>query len=102
MKKSELKGGDSTPEERREMGDLLKVKYADGTPVGSAPEVKKYADMRKTKTAREVINELHKVVEERLAREKSNLAEEAIKPEAPAAQTFDNMNPIEGAGFDIF
>lgn len=102
MKKTELKGGDSTPEERKEMGDLLKVRYADGTPVVSAPEVTKYADMRKTKTAREVINELHKVVEERLARDKSNLAEEAIKPEATAAQTFDNMKPIEGAGFDIF
>ena len=102
MINTELKGGDSTPEERREMGDLLKVKYADGTPVVSAPEVKKYAGMRKTKTAREVINELHKVVEDRLKREKSNLAEEAIKPEATAAQTFDNMKPIEGARFDIF
>ena len=51
----EPKGGETTPEEKEELGELFRAKYQNGKPVFSKDEAKKYSDMRRDKTAREVI-----------------------------------------------
>ena len=51
----EPKGGETTPAEKKEIGGLLASKYTNGAPVFSKDEAKKYSDMRKDYTAREVI-----------------------------------------------
>ena len=51
----EPKGGETTPAEKKELGGLLSTKYPDGSAVFSKAEAKKYSDMRKDYTAREVI-----------------------------------------------
>src|SRR5574344_1278402 len=43
----EPKGGETTAEEKKEIGNLLKSKYADGAPIFNTDEAKKYSAMRK-------------------------------------------------------
>lgn len=54
----EPKGGETTPEEKHELGNLLKSKYPDGSPVFSKEDALKYSEMRKDFTAREVIDQV--------------------------------------------
>lgn len=49
------KGGETTPAEKKEIGALLASKYADGKPVFSKEEAVHFSEMRKDKTAAEVI-----------------------------------------------
>ena len=62
----EPKGGETTPAEKKEIGGLLASKYANGAPVFSKDEAKKYSDMRKDYTAREVIDAIKKELQTRL------------------------------------
>lgn len=56
----EPKGGETTPEEKKELGNLLASKDANGKPIFTRYEMKKYSDMRKDCTAREVIDIIKK------------------------------------------
>lgn len=49
------KGGETTPAEKKELAKLLGEKNADGTPIFTKAEMLAYSDMRKDKTAAEVI-----------------------------------------------
>ena len=62
----EPKGGETTPAEKKEIGGLLARKYANGAPVFSKDEAKKYSDMRKDYTAREVIEIIKRDLNARL------------------------------------
>ncbi len=52
----EPKGGETTPAEKKEIASLLSSKGADGKPLFSKDEMKAYSDMRKDKTAPELID----------------------------------------------
>lgn len=56
----EPKGGETTPEEKKELGNILASKDANGKPIFTRDEMKKYSDMRKDYTAREVIDIIKK------------------------------------------
>lgn len=62
----EPKGGETTPAEKKELGGLLSTKYQDGGAVFSKAEAKKYSDMRKDYTAREVIETIRRDLNARL------------------------------------
>lgn len=62
----EPKGGETTPAEKKELGGLLSTKYPDGGVVFSKAEAKKYSDMRKDYTAREVIETIRRDLNARL------------------------------------
>ena len=62
----EPKGGETTPAEKKEIGGLLASKYANGAPVFSKDEAKKYSAMRKDYTAREVIDAIKNELQTRL------------------------------------
>jgi hypothetical protein len=62
----EPKGGETTPEEKKEIGALLTSKKADGKPVFSKDEVKAYSDMRKDFTAGQVIAMIKKELQIRM------------------------------------
>ena len=62
----EPKGGETTPAEKKELGGLLSTKYPDGGAVFSKAEAKKYSDMRKDYTAREVIETIKRDLSARL------------------------------------
>ena len=62
----EPKGGETTPAEKEELGGLLSTKYPDGGAVFSKAEAKKYSDMRKDYTAREVIETIKRDLNARL------------------------------------
>ena len=62
----EPKGGETTPAEKKELGVLLSTKYPDGGAVFSKAEAKKYSDMRKDYTAREVIETIRRDLNARL------------------------------------
>lgn len=62
----EPKGGETTPAEKKELGVLLSTKYPDGGAVFSKAEAKKYSDMRKDYTAREVIETIKRDLNARL------------------------------------
>lgn len=52
----EPKGGETTPAEKKEIASLLGSKGADGKPIFSKDEMKAYSNMRKDKTAGELID----------------------------------------------
>src|SRR5574344_297897 len=62
----EPKGGETTPDEKKELGNLLASKDANGKPISTRDEMKKYSDMRKDYTAREVIDAIKKELQARL------------------------------------
>lgn len=90
----EPKGGETTEEEKKEIGNLLKSKYADGAPIFSKEEMKAYSDSRKDCTAREVIEHIKTELQKRLT-------PPAAAPEQPS---FGDMQPVEQSeqGFDIY
>lgn len=53
-----LAGGEATPAEKKELADLFRAKYANGTAVFTRDEMQKYSDSRNVKTARQVIDEV--------------------------------------------
>lgn len=60
------KGGETTPAEKKELGEIFKATYPDGSPVFSKDAMKFFSDMRKDFTAREVIDNARKELEKRL------------------------------------
>ena len=119
----EPKGGETTPAEKKEIGGLLASKYANGAPVFSKDEAKKYSDMRKDYTAREVIEIIKRDLNARLnptstmktagdvMREQAQQLPpqvEAVKNAfdgeviTPPQPSFDEMQPVVEPTGDIF
>ena len=120
----EPKGGETTPAEKKEIGGLLASKYANGAPVFSKDEAKKYSDMRKDYTAREVIEIIKRDLNARLnptstmktagdvMREQAQqlppqveAVKEAFDGEviaSPQQPSFDEMQPVFEPTGDIF
>ena len=121
----EPKGGETTPAEKKELGGLLSSKYPDGGAVFSKAEAKKYSDMRKDYTAREVIETIRRDLNARLnptsqmqtagdvMRAQAQQAQqvEAVKEAfngevvaSPQQPGFDDMQPVGQSeqGFDIY
>ena len=122
----EPKGGETTPAEKKEIGGLLASKYTNGAPVFSKDEAKKYSDMRKDYTAREVIEIIKRDLNARLnptstmktagdmMREQAQQLPpqvEAVKNAfngevvaSPQQPGFDDMQPVGQSeqGFDIY
>ena len=117
------KGGETTPAEKKELGEIFKATFLDGSPVFSKEAMKFFSDLRKDFTAREVIEKARAERDKRLnptstMSKASELPQpvEAVKQafdgevvEAPAqAPNFDNMTPAEptgeksGEGFEIY
>ena len=122
----EPKGGETTPAEKKELGGLLSTKYPDGGAVFSKAEAKKYSDMRKDYTAREVIETIRRDLNARLnptsqmqtagdvmraqAQQAQQLSPqvEAVKEAfngevvTPPQPSFDEMQPVVEPTGDIF
>ena len=119
----EPKGGETTPAEKKELGGLLSTKYPDGGAVFSKAEAKKYSDMRKDYTAREVIETIKRDLSARLnptstmktagdvMREQAQQLPpqvEAVKNAfdgeviTPPQPSFDEMQPVVEPTGDIF
>ena len=111
----EPKGGETTPAEKKEIGGLLSTKYPNGGAVFSKDEAKKYSDMRKDYTAREVIETIKRDLNARLnptstmktagdvMREQAQQAQQ-LPPQVEAVKNaFDGevVTPPEQQGFDI-
>ena len=122
----EPKGGETTPAEKKEIGGLLASKYTNGAPVFSKDEAKKYSDMRKDYTAREVIEIIKRDLNARLnptstmktagdvMREQAQQAQQ-LPPQVEAVKeafngevvtqpqpSFDEMQPVVEPTGDIF
>lgn len=112
----EPKGGETTPAEKKEIGGLLSTKYPNGGAVFSKDEAKKYSDMRKDYTAREVIETIKRDLNARLnptstmktagdvMREQAQQAQQ-LPPQVEAVkEAFDGevVNAPEQQGFDIY
>ena len=121
----EPKGGETTPAEKKELGGLLSTKYPNGGAVFSKAEAKKYSDMRKDYTAREVIETIRRDLNARLnptsqmqtagdvmraQAQQTSPQVEAVKNAfdgevvTPPQPSFDEMQPVNKSeqGFDIF
>lgn len=110
----EPKGGETTPEEKKELGNLLASKDADGKPIFTRDEMKKYSDMRKDYTAREVIDAIKKELQARLnPTQTMQTAGDMMRAQQhlpPAVETVKNamggeiVQPVEQSeqGFDIY
>ena len=126
----EPKGGETTPAEKKELGGLLSTKYPDGGAVFSKAEAKKYSDMRKVYTAREVIETIKRDLNARLnptsqmqtagdvMRAQQQKAAQELPPQVEAVKEafngevvtppqqpgFDDMQPVDQSeqGFDIY
>ena len=120
------KGGETTPAEKKEIGGLLSTKYPNGGAVFSKDEAKKYSDMRKDYTAREVIETIKRDLNARLnptstmktagdvMREQAQQAQQ-LPPQVEAVKnafagevvttpqpSFDEMQPVGEPTGDIF
>ena len=119
----EPKGGETTPAEKKELGGLLSTKYPDGSAVFSKAEAKKYSDMRKDYTAREVIETIKRDLNARLnptsqmqtAGDVMRAQAQQLPPQVEAVKnafdgevvtppqpSFDEMQPVGEPTGDIF
>ena len=104
------KGGETTPAEKKELGEIFKATFPDGSPVFSKEAMKFFSDLRKDFTAREVIEKARAERDKRLnptsTMSKASELPKAVEDvkeafngevvEAPAqAPNFDNMKPAE-------
>ena len=107
------KGGETTPAEKKELGEIFKATFPDGSPVFSKEAMKFFSDLRKDFTAREVIEKARAERDKRLnptsTMSKASELPKAVEDvkeafngevvEAPAqAPNFDNMTPAEPTG----
>lgn len=86
----EPKGGETTPEEKKEISNLLSSKGADGKPLFSKEEAKAYSNMRKELTAAELIARIKQDLQTKLNAPKT--AGDVMRENASAGQP----------GFDIY
>ena len=122
----EPKGGETTPAEKNELGGLFSTKYPDGSAVFSKAEAKKYSEMRKDYTAREVIETIRRDLNARLnptsqmqtAGDVMRAQAQQLPPQvvavkeafngevvaSPQQPGFDDMQPVGQSeqGFDIY
>ena len=107
----EPKGGETTPAEKKEIGGLLASKYANGAPVFSKDEAKKYSAMRKDYTAREVIDAIKNELQTRLnltqtmqtAGDMMRAQAQQLPPQVEAVKNAFNgevVTPPQQPGFD--
>ena len=104
------KGGETTPAEKKELVEIFKATFPDGSPVFSKEAMKFFSDLRKDFTAREVIDKARAERDKRLnptsTMSKASELPKAVEDvkeafngevvEAPAqAPNFDNMTPAE-------
>ena len=68
-------GGPDTPEQRKTINGLIATKYSDGTKIFSKAEIDGLLKLRETHTAGEVISNLKKEIEERLAKASAKASE---------------------------
>ena len=109
----EPKGGETTPAEKEELGGLLSTKYPDGGAVFSKAEAKMYSDMRKSYTAREVIEAIRRDLNARL-NQTTQMQTAGDVMRAQAQQTSPQVEAVKEAfngevvaspqqpGFDIY
>lgn len=74
-------GGETTPEEKKEILNLLDSKNAEGKPLFSTDDKKHFSDMRKDKTAQEVIAAIKAELQKRIAPEPVQNVAEAVNGE---------------------
>ena len=109
----EPKGGETTPAEKKEIGGLLASKYTNGAPVFSKDEAKKYSDMRKDYTAREVIEIIKRDLNARLnptstmktAGDVMREQAQQLPPQVESVKEAFNgevVTPPQQPGFDIY
>jgi hypothetical protein len=114
------KGGETTPAEKKELGEIFKATFPDGSPVFIKEAMKFFSDLRKDFTAREVIEKARAERDKRLnptsTMSKASELPKAVEDvkeafngevvEAPAQAP--NMTPAEptgeksGEGFEIY
>lgn len=117
----EPKGGATTDAEKNELNNLFKATYADGIKVFSKADAKKYSDMRKDYTAREVIDTVKKDLQARLnptqtmqkasdlqqqaaAQKAAETVKETFSGEFVEQPSFDNMQNVDEPPYngDVF
>jgi hypothetical protein len=114
------KGGETTPAEKKELGEIFKATFPDGSPVFSKEAMKFFSDLRKDFTAREVIEKARAERDKRLNPTSTmSKASELPQPVEAVKEAFDgevveapaqapNMTPAEptgeksGEGFEIY
>ena len=93
------KGGETTPEEKKEIGALLSSKYADKKRIFTDDEIKAYSDMRKDYTAAEVIAAIKKELQNRVTPAQELPPEvEAVKEAVDGEvvqPSFDDMQAVD-------
>lgn len=101
------KGGETTPAEKKELGEIFKATFPDGSPVFSKEAMKFFSDLRKDFTAREVIEKARAERDKRLNPTSTmSKASELPKPVEAVKQAFNgevveapaqapNMTPAE-------
>ena len=106
------KGGETTPAEKKELGEIFKATFPDGSPVFSKEAMKFFSDLRKDFTAREVIEKARAERDKRLnptsTMSKASELPKAVEDvkeafngevvEAPAEPTGEKS----GEGFEIY
>lgn len=92
------KGGETTPDERKELGALLATKNADGSPVFTKEEALAYSAQRRDKTARELINTIRGDLNARLGLVKAS----ELPPEVEAVKEAFQGEVVGETGYEIF
>ena len=70
--KSQLAGGESTPAQQKEILEIFEMKFSDGTKIFTQDDFKTVGELRKTKTANEVIQLLYAGAKKRKAEYKAS------------------------------
>lgn len=84
--KAELKGGESTEEEKARIKELCTAKYENGSPIFTQEEMRLYSSYRKEKTATELIE----------------FIENALRNRRADAPELANKTADEAQGFDLY
>lgn len=100
------KGGETTPAEKKELGEIFKATFPDGSPVFSKEAMKFFSDLRKDFTAREVIEKARAERDKRLNTTSTmSKASELPQPVEAVKQAFDGEvveQPTAEPAGDIF
>ena len=92
------KGGETTPDEKKELGTLLATKNADGSPVFTKEEALAYSAQRRDKTARELIDTIRADLNARLGLVKAS----ELPPEVEAVKEAFKGEVVGETGYEIF
>ena len=97
------KGGETTPEEKKELGNLLFSKLPNGNPAFTKDEVKAYSDMRKDYTAAEVIAMVKEKLQARINPTAEMKKASELPPQVEAIKNAVDGEVVEQTndGFDI-